>query len=144
MQKDRKYRKLENESMRVSPFRVPDGYFEQFPAKMLERIRELEEEAIPVRTMGNWVKLRVAVAAAILVLALVSYPLIRLLSPDSGIYDMPDVALIEELGIIDDDRYLVGFMGTGNETLDDQEAFVNQAIDYLAVNDVEMDIILNE
>ncbi|RPI42497.1 MAG: hypothetical protein EHM46_05130 [Bacteroidetes bacterium] len=143
MQQDRKHLNLENESLKISPFGVPDGYFEQFPQRMLQRIREREEEAVPVRTLGSGSRFRVAVAAAILVLALVSYPLVRILSPDRGMDDMPEIALIEEL-IIDDDRYLVGMMETGSEMLDDEEAYANQAMDYLALNDVEMDLILNE
>jgi len=145
MKKENKQWGLHQESLKKSPFEVPEGYFEQFPQKMLQRIRELEDEAVPVRSIPQGKGLRVAVAAAILVLALVSYPLFRIISPNnSGMYDAPDIALIEDLGIIDDDSYLFGFLETGSEPMDDEEAYIDQAINYLAINDVELDIILDE
>ena len=145
MKKETKHKTLKQESLKRSPFEVPEGYFEQFPQKMLQRIREPEDKAVPVYSLVDRRGFRVAAAAAILVLALVSYPLFRLISPDNaGMYDIPDIALLEELGIIDDDRYLVDFLESGEEPLDDEEAYIDQAIHYLALNDVEMDIILNE
>ena len=83
-----------------------------------------------------------AMAAALLVAALITTSIIRLTtSPGSeGLY--PDIALLEQMQVFDDDRYLYELLGEEEAVqLDEEEAFASQAIEYLAINDVEMDLI---
>ncbi len=128
--------------LKENPFTVPEGYFETFSGRLKERLDEMEASQVPVRRIlpGMW--LRAAIAAAVLGAALISYTLIRFTSgnnSDSDYYS--DMLLMEQLDIIDDDGYLIEFLEEETVDMDDEEAYVNQAIEYLAYNDVEMDLI---
>jgi hypothetical protein len=143
MNKKEKIADLQHDSLKEQPFIVPEGYFESFSDRLKERLRKEsipeEETAVPVRHLFTSRRFRLAMAAAVVGLAFVSYALIRYAGNNtgsSGTY--PDIALIEQMQIIDDDTYLMELMSDETESLDEQEAFANQAIDYLAVNDVEM------
>ncbi|MCK5136524.1 MAG: hypothetical protein KAR19_12100 [Bacteroidales bacterium] len=133
---------MTKDNKKQNPFSVPEGYFESFPGKLQERIREMEETRVPVRKIGRSSGFRLALAAAILGVALISYSIIRITIVNYGrLPDYTDIALLEEMGIIDDDSYLVGFLETGAEILDEEEAYMSQAMEYLALNNVEMDLI---
>ena len=133
---------MQKDNKKQNPFSVPEGYFESFPGKLQERIREIEETSLPVRRIGRSAGFRVALAAAILGVALITYSIIRITTVnDSRLPDYFDIALLEEMDIFDDDSYLIGFMETGPEIMDEEEAYMSQAMDYLALNDVEMDLI---
>ena len=138
MKKERNIVDLKHKSLKKNPFGVPEGYFESFSERLQERIREEEASKVPLRRIGT-TRFRIAMAAAVLGLALISYSIIRYSVLDSdapGSY--PDIALLEQLYMIDDDSYLLGFMDSETEELDEEENFANQAINYLAINDVEM------
>ncbi|MCK4750080.1 MAG: hypothetical protein KAT15_23655 [Bacteroidales bacterium] len=140
MQKERKTPKLEHKSLKQNPFTVPEGYFESFPGKVRERIREQEEQKIPVHRMVI-TRFRVAMAAAIVGVALISYSVIRSTLNGGNLNDYPDIALLEQLNIFDDDLYLFGFLDEEAEVISEEEAYMNQAVEYLALADVEMDLI---
>ena len=57
---------MQKDNKKQNPFSVPEGYFESFPGKLQERIREIEETSLPVRRIGRSAGFRVALAAAIL------------------------------------------------------------------------------
>jgi len=138
MNKKRNIAYLKHKSLKNNPFSVPDGYFEHFSERLQERIREEETSKVPLRRIGT-IRIRAAIAAAVLGLALISYSIIRFTVPNSdttGIY--PDITLLEQMYVIDDDSYLFGIMDSESQELDEEEAFASQAIDYLAINDVEM------
>jgi hypothetical protein len=81
-------------------------------------------------------------AAAVLAAALITTSIIRLSSTKGaeGLY--PDMALLEQMQVLDDDRYLYELFEEGEAVeMDEDEAFAAQAIEYLAINDVEMDLI---
>jgi len=65
---------------------VPDGYFEQFPEKVMSKIRQ-EPEVIPIFRKSRWLM----AVAAVLVLALTIPILNKFLAPA----DEPDLAAIE-------------------------------------------------
>lgn len=134
---------MQQASLKQHPFGVPGGYFESFPERLRERIREEEASAIPVRRMARSPRFRVALAAALLGLALISYSIVRFAIQKDGIQgDYPDMALLEQMQVIDDDSYFLGLMESdAYEALDEEEAFATQAIDFLASNDVEMVLI---
>jgi hypothetical protein len=132
---------LQKGSLKEHPFSVPEGYFETLPGKVMERIREEDEQQVPVRRITGTVRFRVAMAAAIVGLALISYSIIRTTLNGGSLGDYPDIALLEQLDIIDDDHYLVGFLDEESAAIDEEEAYVTQAIEFLAMADVEMDLI---
>lgn len=142
MENGRKITDLQHESLKQHPFTVPEGYFESFSGRLQERIRQEEASRVPVHRIGTSTRLRVAMAAAVLFVAVVSYSIIRFAvhSRENG-SGYPDMALLEELYVLDDDRILMGIFENGEENMDEEEAFAAQAIEYLAINDVEMDLI---
>ena len=75
--------------------------------------------------------------------ALITTSIIRLTRSDRGADSRyPDMAILEQLQVFDDDRYLYDLIEQEDAVkMDEDEAFATQAIEYLAVNDVEMDLI---
>jgi hypothetical protein len=139
MNKDRKIPDLQNKSLKEQPFGVPEGYFESFAERVQERIREEESGSTPLRRIGTSRRLRVAMAAAVLGVALISYSIFRFMSTDritNG--DYLDMAILEQMYIFDDEHLLYELMEIESEVLDEDEAFATQAIEYLAINDADM------
>jgi len=141
MKMDRKKPDLQQEALKNHPFGVPEGYFEGFAERLQQRIKEEESSKVPVRKIGT-VTRWMAAAAAVLAAALITTSIIRYTTSESaeGLY--PDMALLEQMQVLDDDRYLYELLGEEVAAeLDEDEAFATQAIEYLAINDVEMDLI---
>ncbi|MEN8203747.1 MAG: hypothetical protein ABFS28_14210 [Bacteroidota bacterium] len=138
MNKDRKLRDLQHESLKKQPFGVPGGYFESFSERLQERIRE-EENSRPVRRIVTGSRFRIAMAAAMVGLALITYSVIKFTNTENGSNGyLPDMAVLEQLQVFDDDSYLYELIGEVEEEMDEEEAFATQAIEYLAINDAEM------
>lgn len=141
MKMDRKKPDLQQEALKNLPFGVPEGYFESFSDRLQKRIDEEKSSRVPVRKIGTparWL----AMAAAILGAALITTSIIRFTSSQDadGLY--PDQALLEQLHVLDDDRYLLDLLEEeAKAEMNDDEAFASQAIEYLAMNNVEMDLI---
>jgi hypothetical protein len=141
MKMDRNKPDLQQEVLKNHPFGVPEGYFDSFSERLQQRIKEEESSRVPVRKIGTasrWI----AMAAAVLAAALITTSIIRFTTSESaeGLY--PDLALLEQMQVLDDDRYLYELLGEEETAeLDEEEAFATQAIEYLAINDVEMDLI---
>jgi len=140
MKMDRNKPDLQHESLKNHPFGLPEGYFEGFSERLQQRIREEDSSRVPVRRIGTTTRW-MAMAAALLAAALITTSIIRLSSsPGSeGLY--PDIALLEQMQVLDDDRYLYELLEEEAVQLNEEEAFATQAIEYLAINDVEMDLI---
>lgn len=138
---DHKKPDLQQEALKKQPFEVPEGYFEGFAERLQQRIKEEDSPGVPVRrirTSTRWL----AAAAAILAAALITTTIIRFTSSggEEGFY--PEQALLEQLQVLDDDLYLYDLLEQeADAELDEEEAFASQAIEYLALNDVEMDLI---
>ena len=139
MDKDRKKTDLQQEKLKEHPFGVPEGYFENFASRLQERIREEESSHVPVRRIVTGAKFRIAMAAAVVGLALISYSIIRINATGNGANgNFPEMAFLEELQMFDDDRYLYDLIDEMEEEMNEEEAFAVQAIEYLALNDAEM------
>ncbi len=136
----RKKPDLQQEALKNHPFGVPEGYFESFSDRLHERIRMEESSSVPVRKIGNTTGIW-AMAAAVLAAALITTSIIRFTnnSDAGGLY--PDLAMLEQMQVFDDDRYLYEMMEEESAPLNEDEAFASQAMEYLAINDVEMDLI---
>ena len=126
---------------KTNPFRVPGNYFESLPGRLNDRIANLETEQVPVRAMKN-LRIGLAVAAAVAILALVTFPLVRTLSPlkEAG-GDYLEIALLDGAGLFASDYELASYLEEPGDLMDDKDAYINQAIEYLASSDVEMNLI---
>jgi len=147
MEKRKKQPYLQQESLKAHPFRVPEGYFESFPGRLRQRIDSLEHE--PARRLRpRWTgRFTAAMAAAVAGLALISYTVIRMIGPVPGDQTgISELALLEETVLeqawyAGNDYALAEYLDTGEEALDEEEAYMEQAMDYLAMNDVAMDLL---
>ena len=94
---------------------------------------------MPVRRIGSGSRFRVAMAAAVVGLALISYSIVKITTTGNGSgNNFPEMAFFEEMQIFDDDRYLYELIEEVEEEMDEEEAFASQAIEYLAINDAEL------
>jgi len=138
---DRKKPDLQQEALKNSPFGVPEGYFESFSGRLQQRIREEESSRVPVRKIGT-VTRWMAMAAAVLAAALITSSIVYFTSSKRGTDGLyQDLIVLEQLQVFDDDRYLYDYMEGEAAELNEEDAFASQAIEYLAINDVEMDLI---
>jgi len=140
MKMDRNKPDLQQEALKKHPFGVPEGYFEGFAERLQQRIKEDEVSRVPVRRIGTTTRW-LAMAAAVLVAALITTSIIRLSNSNGGEGLYPDLALLEQMQVLEDDRYLYELLEEETAEMDEDEAFASQAIEYLAINDVEMDLI---
>ena len=139
MNKDRKKTDLQQEKLKQHPFGVPEGYFENFASRLQERIREEDASHVPVRRITSGAKFRIAMAAAVVGLALISYSIFKVTSVENGSNaNYPEMALLEQLQVFDDDRYLYDLIDDVEEEMNEEEAFAVQAIEYLALHNAEM------
>ena len=76
-------------------FRVPDGYFEEFPGKMMERIARKEEGQQVPGLYRRLFKTRFAIAAAILAFALLGYLSLTYLFPDGSNQELSSQEIAE-------------------------------------------------
>jgi hypothetical protein len=140
---DRKKPDLQQEALKNNPFGVPEGYFESFSERLQQRIREEESSRVPVRKIGTVTRWMVA-AAAVLAAALITSSVVFFTSTregTEGLYE--DLLVLEQLQVFDDDHFLYDYLEGEAAELDEEEAFASQAIEYLAINDVEMDLIFD-
>ncbi len=141
---DRNKPDLQHESLKNHPFGVPEGYFEGFSTRLQQRIREEESSHVPERRFGpttRWL----AMAAAVLGAALLTTAIIKFSGAGAEANSLyPDMALFDQLEVFDNDLYLYEYLDAASEELSDDEAFAAQAVEYLAMNDVEMDYLLDQ
>lgn len=126
-----------------NPFSVPEGYFDSFPDRLNKRIsamEAMEAEKRPVRKLGRF-RTAVAIAAVLAALALISFPVLRLLTPANSPEDLVELALLDGAGFFSSDYELATYFEDSEATMDDDEAYFSQAMEYLASTDVEMDLL---
>ena len=127
------------EKQKKNPFMVPGDYFDTLPDRLTDRIGRMEVEEQPVRRLGSR-RTMLAVAAAVAALALLTFPLIRMLGPGTAADDsFIEIALLDGAGLFSNDYELAAYLEEA--VLDDEEAYLSQAAEYLASTDVEMDLI---
>lgn len=135
---------LQHESLKNHPFGVPEGYFEGFSTRLQQRIREEESSSVPERRIGSTTRW-LAMAAAVLGAALITTAIIKYSGAGDGANGLyPDLALLEHLEVFDNDLYLYEYLDEEAAELSDDEAFAAQAVEYLALNDVEMDLLFDQ
>lgn len=129
------------EKQKQNPFSVPEGYFESFPGRLNERIAGMEAEKRPLRTLGSYRRV-LAVAAVFAALALITFPVVRMLTAAGAQEDFLELALLDGAGFFNSDYELAAYLEESEAMMDDDEAYYSQAVEYLASADVEMDLIL--
>lgn len=136
---------LQHESLKKRPFDVPDGYFEGFATRLHQRIREEESPGVPVRRMGT-VTRWLATAAAILGAALLTTTIIKFAGTGSRAGESdPGLAFLEKLEVFDNDIYLYHeLLEAETPELSDEDAFAAQAVNYLAMSDVALDLLYDQ
>ncbi len=129
------------EKQKNNPFRVPEGYFETFQDRLADRIRLEEAEQVPVKRLVSR-RILLAVAAAVASLALITIPLTRMQTPNTlSDESFVEIALLERAGFFTSDYELEAYLEELESSMDDEDAYLNQAIEYLASADVGMDLI---
>lgn len=127
------------EKPKSNPFKVPEDYFVTFSGRLTDRIAELEAEKVPVKKLGNR-RTILAIAAAVAAVALITFPLARILAPGAQTDDgFIEIALLDGAGLFSSDYELAAYLEEAS--MDDEEAYLSQAADYLASSDVEMHLI---
>jgi hypothetical protein len=133
---------LQNERLKKLPFTVPEGYFESFHERLKDRISRMEPDQVTGKLRLRTLRLRIMAAAALFILALATYPLIRLVTQqedEPALY--PEIALLEGAGVLDNEYELALYLDEEETEMDAEEAYLNQAMDFLATGDVELDLI---
>ncbi len=126
-------------------FRVPDGYFEEFPGKLMERIGHQGDRQEILRPLQRFFKPPLAIAAAILVFAILGYLSIRYLFSDGVNQELSPQEIAEYIEYYSSDLdeglyYEVLDEIEVDETVDiDYEEII---IDYLLGQDVDYQSIM--
>ena len=129
------------ERQKTNPFKIPDDYFETFPERLKDRLKSEEAEKPQKRSL---IRLRpgLSVAAALAALALITFPLVRILTPGNGSAEnLVELAMLDDAGLFASDYELAAYLEESFPSMDDEDAYVSQAIEYLASTDVGMDLI---
>ncbi len=127
-------------------FRVPDGYFEEFPGKLMERIGRQGERQKVLPPYRRLFKSQFAIAAAIVVFAVLGYLSIRYFVPDGVNRKLSPQEIAEYMEYyasdLDEELYY--------EVLDEIEAeetadheYEDLVIDYLLDHDIDYQSIMD-
>lgn len=140
-----------------NPFSVPEGYFNSFPDKLKERMREQEsrrageqesrrvdEHNRSAKTIWLRISPHLALAAAITGFALISFTLLRILIGSGNVEESYDLSFLDETGILNESVF--------QETLEESEIYTDEdyteweieAMEYLASNEVNLEALLYE
>ena len=145
--KDKKRYQLENDQhLRENPFSVPKGYFENLSSRIMEGVKEDGHKPEPKRLQWYTLRSQIALAASIIGFAILSYALIsNILSRRSIGSEFVDITLLEEMNIIPEDAYLIDLFTMEEEAnAEEEDLWESEAIEYLANNDIEIDLLLGE
>ncbi len=128
-----------------TPFSLPEDYFSTLSTRVGEKIkREEEKEDIPSISLWDRVRPHLALAAAIAGFALISVTVLQFLIGDkSGEQDYYDLSLLDEAGILDE-SVLQESLDYGEENEDAYTEWEEEAMTYLASNDMDLYLLLDE
>ncbi|MBI5541175.1 MAG: hypothetical protein HY951_14005 [Bacteroidia bacterium] len=129
-----------------NPFKVPEGYFENFAERVMQQI-DSETRLAPKVTMWNTWKGRVAVAASVLIVSISSIGIYQYTQkPQINNINIAETAKVTitadtsdaELSFVDENQ-IVDVITTNNFTEIKVEG--DDIIDYLVDDDVDMNLI---
>jgi len=134
-----------DKKLKENPFSVPEGYFENLSPRIMSRIES--EKNNPAHRRSHWFTLRsqIALAASIIGFALISYVAIKMILPgETNNTGYLDVALLDEMNVIPEDAYIIDLMPIEDGELSEEDIWINEAVDYLASSDIEMDLFIEQ
>jgi len=151
MSKKKKYISI-HDVPKENPFKVPDGYFESFENRLASRIREDSEKKTdsPKKiSLWNSVRPHLALAASIILFAMVSYSIIRLLVKPQEKISTEAYAQVLNYNIedIDDETLMETYSEVQSEAsvkTDEDEEYIEAVVDYLANEDIDLELIAQE
>ena len=137
------------EQAKDNPFSVPDGYFDSFSGRLMERL-EGERETVRLgagEKRGTiWMRIRpqLSLAAAILGFALISITLMKVLIGTGNMDESYDLSFLDQTGILNESVF--------QETLAESDEYSDEvysdweveAMNYLASNEVNLEALLSE
>ena len=128
------------EQAEKNSFSLPGDYFSTLSSRVSEKIKG--EEIRPNISLWKRVRPHIALAAAILGFALISVTALQLILGDNGSQqDYYDLAFLDEAGILEE-SVLQESLDYGEE--DSYTEWEQDAMAYLASNEVDLDLLLNE
>lgn len=131
----------------ANPFKVPDRYFEDFESRLVNRIKvenpvdNTEEKES--KSKGSKISLKpyLALVASISGIALITFTILQFVIGGRYYSDENyDLALLEESGIIIDEASISEIYNS--ETLDEDTSWEEEAMNYLASKEVELEYLL--
>ncbi len=119
-----------------NPFRVPDGYFENFKDRLMDRIHQ--EQVNEPRKSAKKINLRpfIGIAAAIAGISLAIYILLQTVSVNQNHENIYDIAFLEKNGIFLDESILVEELPLSDDF--DLNEWDEDVLVYLASNEVDL------
>jgi len=124
-------------------FSVPEGYFDSLTDRIMENI-PLEEPEQKVRFL-RMIRPQLALAAAILGFALISFTAVKLLTSGSASDGYYDLATLEDMGYYYDEATLMEMIPADEDSeVTDEDLWIDDAINYLADNDMSFYQLFDE
>jgi len=122
-----------------NPFSLPEDYFSTLSSRVSEKIKG--EEIRPGISLWKRVRPHIALAASIIGFAIISMIALQFILGDNNQQDYYDLALLDEAGILDE-SVLQESLDYGEE--DSYTEWEQDAMAYLASNEVDLDLLLSE
>ena len=129
-------------------FKVPEGYFDNFPGQVMEKIKASEEK--PERP-GLWFTIRpqLALAASFVALFMLAYTGFKLFMPEKSTNTLPESEIVATLEneIYDlDESYMIDLIETGKTepVIDNAGLTKEEIMDYLMEEGNDLDLSLTQ
>ncbi|GAB4277747.1 MAG: hypothetical protein Kow0068_00980 [Marinilabiliales bacterium] len=130
-----------------NPFEVPEGYFETFPDKLLNKINEEQTKKSPFNRIVSIIKPQLKLAAAFLLLAMFAF-LITYFITDNQTDNLTNNN-IPESQLNSPEQYIIDYIDNdeiismiNNDTLSSDDEIDNETIvEYLIDNDVDVEYL---
>lgn len=148
MAKERKDKEFEHIPDQ-NPFSVPDGYFENFTAKMEKKITSLPAEEPKKISFWRSARNQLALAAGFLIFVAISYAVMHFVM-DGDSANQPSATLyadILESEIENYDSYmLMDAIENSDGTIEsgEKDSYKDEMIEYLVNEDIDLEMIINE
>ena len=129
-------------------FKVPDGYFDNLPGQIMDKIKASEEKP---EQPGLWVTIRpqLALAASFVALFMLAYTGFKLFLPEKSANTLSESEIVATLEneIYDlDESYMIDLIETDNKepVIDNARLTKEEIMDYLMEEGDDLDLSLTE
>ncbi len=129
-----------------NPFSVPEDYFNTFSSSLAKRMKfEEESEIRPTVTLWKRVRPHLALAAVIAGFALISLTALQLILGEKSNSDSYyNLGFLDEAGILNESTFQETIADIENDDYDSYSEWEEDAMTYLASNEVNLDALLYE